>query len=88
VHNCGVASPERLAPSPEPVTVNRMNESGGEGVFLTPHEVMDLLRLRSRATLLNMRRRGELVGHELPNGRWLYAADQPVIAAARKALTR
>jgi hypothetical protein len=65
-----------------------MNQSGGEGVFLTPHEVMDLLRLRSRATLLNMRRRGELVGHELPNGRWLYAADQPVIAAARKALTR
>jgi hypothetical protein len=65
-----------------------MNESGAEGVFLTGHEVMDLLRLRSRATLLNMRARGELVGHPLPNGRWLYPADQATIVAARKALTR
>lgn len=65
-----------------------MNESGGEGCFLTGHEVMDLLRLRSRATLLNMRDRGDLIGHQLPNGHWRYPEEQPTIASARQALTR
>lgn len=63
-----------------------VNASPTEGAFLTGEEVRDLLRLRSRASLHNMRLRGDLIGHQLPNGYYLYPEDQPTIRAARAAL--
>jgi hypothetical protein len=67
--------------------VHDVNGSGAEGVFLTGAEVRDLLRLRSRATLHNMRNRGDLIGHQAhPGGPFLYPEDQPTICAAREAL--
>lgn len=66
--------------------MNDVNASDAEGTFLTGEEVRDLLRLRSRASLANMRHRGYLIGHQLPNGYWLYPEDQPTILDARAAL--
>jgi hypothetical protein len=63
-----------------------VNASPGEGAFLTGEEVRDLLRLRSRASLSNMRARGDLIAHQLPNGYFLYPEDQPTIRAALDAL--
>lgn len=85
MHKRGVASPDGLASSPERATLHDVNASA-EGSFLTGEEVRDLLRLRSRASLSNMRARGDLIGHQLPNGYYLYPADQPTIRAARRAL--
>jgi hypothetical protein len=86
VHIRGVASPAGLAVSPERATVHGVNASAAEGAFLTGEEVRDLLRLRSRASLQNMRARGDLIAHQLPNGYFLYPEDQPTIRSAREAL--
>jgi hypothetical protein len=66
--------------------VTDVNASAAEGAFLTGEEVRDLLRLRSRASLSNMRHRGQLIAHQLPNGYWLYPENQPTIRDARAAL--
>lgn len=51
-------------------------------------EVRDLLRI-GRTTLHEWREAGRIAGvRHHPRGPWLYPAAQPIIAQARKAVTR